>query len=271
MASGEGRVAAGRASWPDASELDPASLGLEAAEFAVRSANPPFPRAGRLPVVLAPEAVAEFLDYLAYVGFSGKAFGEGRSFMAGHLGEKLMSERVSISDFAGAPHAMGTTFDYEGQPKPFVPIIDRGVVVQPVTDSYWAARLGRKNTGSALPAPNSSGPMPLNLEMAAGEATLDELIARVERGVYVTRFHYINVEDPMTVLLTGMTRDGTFMIEDGRLTRPLRNLRFTQGAIEAFAHCEGVTRERRFVGIEESAVYVPGLLLGKFAFTGQTA
>ena len=88
----------------------------------------------------------------------------------------------------------------------------------------------------------------MNLEMAAGDASLDELIGSVTRGVYVTRFHYVNVEDPITVMLTGMTRDGTFMIENGRLTRPLKNLRFTQSAVEALAHCEGVTRERRFVG-----------------------
>jgi predicted Zn-dependent protease len=113
--------------------------------------------------------------------------------------------------------------------------------------------------------------MPMNLEMAAGDATLDELIGSVKRGVYVTRFHYVNVEDPVSVLLTGMTRDGTFEIENGRLGRPLKNLRFTQGAIEALASCKGVTRERRFVGIEEGSVLVPGLLLGSFAFTGQTA
>ena len=83
--------------------------------------------------------------------------------------------------------------------------------------------------------------MPLNVAMEPGEATMDELIGSVTRGVYVTRFHYVNVEDPISVLLTGMTRDGTFLIEDGSLTRPLKNLRFTQGAVEALAGCEGAT------------------------------
>ncbi|NTW29437.1 MAG: TldD/PmbA family protein [Coriobacteriia bacterium] len=255
----------------DASKLAAGALGLEAAELAVRSANPVALDAGDYTVVLAPEAVADFLDFLSYVGFSGRAFSEGRSFMTGHLGEKVMSDLITISDCAGAPHATGVTFDFEGQPKPPVSIIDRGIAVQPVTDSYWAAKLGRPNTGSALPAPNSFGPMPLNLEMAPGDRSLAQLIAGVKRGVYVTRFHYVNVEDPITVLLTGMTRDGTFMIENGLLTRPLKNLRFTQSAVDALAHCEGVTRERRFVGTEEGASYVPGLLLSKFAFTGQTA
>ncbi len=117
---------------------------------------------------------------------------------------------------------MGTTFDYEGQPRRRVALIDKGVANKPVTDSYWAAKLGVANTGHALPAPNPYGPMPMNLEMAAGDASLDELIGSVTRGVYVTRFHYVNVEDPISVLLTGMTRDGTFLIENGRLTRPLQ-------------------------------------------------
>jgi len=166
---------------------------------------------------------------------------------------------------------MGTTFDFEGQPKLRVPLIERGVIGRPVTDSYWAAKLGVANTGHALPAPNTYGPMPANMELAAGNATIDELIGSVKSGVYVTRFNYVNVEDPVRVLLTGMTRDGTFAIENGKLGRPLKNLRFTQSAIDALASCEGVTRERTFVGTEEGASYAPALLLARFAFTGQTA
>ena len=150
--------------------------------------------------------------------------------MSGNLGKQVMSEHVTIVDDALAPDALGLTFDFEGVPKRPVALVEDGVAVGPVTDSYWAAQTGRANTGHALPAPNRSGPMPLNLEMAAGDATLDELIGSVERGVYVTRFHYVNVEDPVPVTLTGMTRDGTFLIENGELTRPLKNLRFTQVA-----------------------------------------
>jgi PmbA protein len=221
-------------------------------------------------VVLAPEAVADILDFLGYVGFSAKAVAEGRSFMSEHRGERAMSELVTIVDDAVVPTAMGATFDFEGQPKQRVTLVDNGVVGEPVTDSYWAAKLGVSNTGHALPAPNSYGPMPLNLEMAPGDASIDELVASVSHGVYVTRFHYVNVEDPVSVLLTGMTRDGTFEIVNGRLGRPLKCLRFTQSAVAALASCRGVTRERSFVGVEESSALCPGLLLGKFNFTGQT-
>ena len=255
----------------DASKMDPASLGSDAAELALRSANPQALDPGVYQVVLAPEAVADIMDFLAFVGFSAKSFSEGRSFMSGRLGELVMNERVTIVDDALSSHAMGLTFDYEGQPKTRTVMIDGGVAASPVTDSYWADKTGRANTGHALPAPNSHGPMPSNVAMEPGDATLEELVGSVKRGVYVTRFHYVNFEDPITVLLTGMTRDGTFLIEDGKLSKPLKNLRFTQSAVEALAGCEGVTAERTFVGTEEGASYVPGLLLAKFAFTGQTA
>ena len=163
------------------------------------------------------------------------------------------------------------SFDYEGVGRRRTALIEGGVAREPVTDSYWAAVTRRPNTGHALPAPNQFGPLPLNLEMLPGDAALEGLIGRVERGVYVTRFHYVNVEDPVPVTLTGMTRDGTFLIENGALTRPLKNLRFTQSAIEALASCEGVTAERKFVGTEEGASLVPGLFCRTFAFTGQTA
>jgi PmbA protein len=254
----------------DASKMSPAALGAEAADLALRSADPQTLDPGDYQVVLAPEAVADIMDFLAYVGFSAKAYDQGRSFMSGHLGEQVMGERVSIFDDSLADFAMGLTFDYEGQPKRRVEMIEGGVAMTPVTDSYWAAKTGLTNTGHALPAPNSFGPMPLNVAMEPGDATMDELIGSVSKGVYVTRFHYVNVEDPISVLLTGMTRDGTFLIENGKLARPLKNLRFTQGAVEALAGCEGATAMRKFVGTEEGACYVPGLLLAKFSFTGQT-
>ncbi|MDZ4064813.1 MAG: metallopeptidase TldD-related protein, partial [Coriobacteriia bacterium] len=199
-----------------------------------------------------------------------KAVEEGRSFMSGTSGQRLMSECVTIVDDALAAHSLGLPFDFEGVPRGRVALVDRGVIGKPVTDSYWAARTGAHNTGHALPAPNPHGPMPMNLELSAGDATIDELVGAVAHGIYVTRFHYVNVEDPVPVTLTGMTRDGTFLIENGRLTRPLRNLRFTQPMVMALAGVEGATRERRLFGSELSSSYVPALLLKSFAFTGQT-
>lgn len=267
-----GDTGSGWASWlsRDAAEFDAAGLGREAADIAVRSANPTDLDPGTYPVVLAPEAVADIMDFLGYLGFSAKAYEEGRSFLSNHLEDQVMHYLISIVDDALAPHAMGTTFDYEGCPKRRTVLIEDGVAAQPVTDSYWAEKSGWPNTGHALPAPNPWGPMPMNLEMLPGEGSLDDLVGAVKRGVYVTRFHYVNVEDPVPVTLTGMTRDGTFLIEDGKLTRPLKNLRFTQPMMDALKWCEGVTADRKFVGTEEGASLVPGLLLSRFNFTGQT-
>lgn len=245
-------------------------LGDEAATLAERSANPVDLAPGSYAVVLGPEAVAELVGFLGYVGFSVKALEEQRSFMSGRMGEQVMHPSVTIVDDALSREAMGPTFDFEGQPKRRVELIKDGVASDVVTDSYWAAFTGRENTGHALPAPNSFGPLPLNLEMAAGDSTIDELVTRVQRGVYVTRFHYVNVEEPLSATLTGMTRDGTFMIEDGRFTHPLKNLRFTQSATEALSHVLGITRERRHVSAMLGSTLVPGVLLSGFNFTGQT-
>lgn len=259
---------AGRA----ASMLQPARLGEEAASLAQRSEQPGELSPGDYTVVLGPEAVGDLLAYLSYTGFSAKAVAEGSSFMTGHLGERLMSEIVTIYDDASSSDAVGPSFDYEGVPKTRTPIVESGVVVGPVTDSYWASRTGRPNTGHALPAPNSFGPLPLNLVMAGGDASsLDDLIASVDRGVYVTRFHYLNIEDPVRAVLTGMTRDGTFLIENGSLGRPVKNLRFTQSAVEALDRVRGVTSERRLVGDEGNPSLVPALLVEAFRFTGQTS
>ncbi|MBE0416202.1 MAG: TldD/PmbA family protein [Coriobacteriia bacterium] len=255
---------------PDPAKLAADTLGDEAATLAQRSEYPTDLEPGAYTVVLAPEAVADIVDFLGYLGFSTRAFEEGRSFMSGRLGERIMSELVNISDDALAPEAFGLTFDFEGMPKRRVPIIENGVATDVVTDSYWGARTGRENTGHALPAPNPYGPMALDLKMDPGDATIDELIGSVERGVYVSRFHYVNVEDPVPATLTGMTRDGTFLIEDGALTAPLKNQRFTQGAVAALNAVRAVTRERAFFDVMLGSVLVPGLLIDTWEFTGQT-
>jgi predicted Zn-dependent protease len=255
---------------PDPAGLMADELGDEAATLAQRSEYPSDLDPGSYTVVLAPEAVADIVDFLGYLGLSARAFEEGRSFMSGHIGERIMSEYVTITDDALGPEAFGLTFDFEGMPKRRVSLIENGRAVGVVTDSYWAARTDRENTGHALPAPNSHGPLALDLRMEAGDSTLDELIGSVERGVYVTRFHYVNVEDPVPATLTGMTRDGTFLIEDGALAAPLKNQRFTQGAVAALGAVRAVTRERASFDAMAGSVLVPGLLIDGWEFTGQT-
>ncbi|HEY5548803.1 MAG TPA: TldD/PmbA family protein [Coriobacteriia bacterium] len=254
----------------DAAGLDPVALGAFAADTARRSADPIGLDAGVYTVVLAPEAVADMALFIAWYGCSIKSVEEGRSFMSGKLGQRVTSPMITLVDDALAPWSTGLTFDYEGQPKTRVPLIERGVATSPVTDSYWAARTGRPNTGHALPAPNSQGPLPLDVALEAGDAEPSQLIASVKRGIYVTRFHYVNIEDPTRVTLTGMTRNGTFLIENGELTSPVKDLRFTQPALEALDTTLGVSAKRQLVGDEGTAL-VPYLLLERFRFTGQTS
>lgn len=255
----------------DPSSLSPSALGSHAATMAERSVDPIELDTGTYPVVLAPEAVADILDFVGYLGFGAKAFAEGSSFLVGAAGTQVMDPRISIYDDALSPATIGLSFDYEGQPKRRTPLIEGGIARGPVTDSYYSAKLGIPNTGHALPAPNMYGPIPLNIEMKAGDSTPEEMIASVERGVYVTRFHYVNVEDPMRLVLTGMTRDGTFLIEDGELSRPVKNLRFTQDVLEAFSRVRAIGSQRMLVGSDEAAATLaPALMLDSWAFTGRS-
>lgn len=263
----------GWASWlgSDTAAFDATAMGERAAEIALRATSPGPLDPGTYTVVLAPEAVSDLLDFMGYLGFGAKSFAEEGSFLAGHLGEQLVDPRISIADDALGAETIGLGIDFEGQLRQRVPLIEQGVARAYVTDSYFAAKLGLHNTGHALPSPNPYGPLPLNLTMSAGDTTEAEMIASVEHGVYVTRFHYVNVEEPMKLVLTGMTRDGTFMIENGRLTRPLKNLRFTQSVLEAFSHLGAIGSERVLIGPGEGgATLVPTLLLEQWAFTGQT-
>jgi predicted Zn-dependent protease len=141
-----------------------------------------------------------------------------------------------------------------------------------VYDSYRAGKEeGKASTGHALPAPNTYGPLPLNTFFSPGEASMEEMIASTERGLYVTRFHYTRPVEPTRVVVTGMTRDGTFLVENGEIAYPVKNLRFTQGYLEALNAVEMIGAEPRLLmsmGIARSSV--PALKLGKFSFTGAT-
>ena len=140
-----------------------------------------------------------------------------------------------------------------------------------VHDAATAGRAGTVSTGHALPAPNTYGPYAWNLFMAPGNASRDDLLAGIELGVWVTRFHYVNAVHPKKAVLTGMTKDGTFLIEKGQVTRPILNLRFTQAIPEAFSAVEAISAETKLVpGDFFGASRVPALRIGRFTFTGIT-
>jgi predicted Zn-dependent protease len=218
--------------------------------------------------VLEEYAVVDLLDMLSYLGFSALAVQEQRSFF--EPGRRVGSELVSIWDDAADPAGMPASFDYEGVAKQRVELIREGVCVDVVYDAQTAALAGRRSTGHGLPAPNPWGPFALNQLMAAGESSREELIGGMQRGLLVTRFHYTNPVHPKLAIVTGMTRDGLFLVEGGEVRGPVRNLRFTQSYLGALAGVEAVGSERKLLRGFLGAVLVPAVRVSAFTFTGAT-
>lgn len=252
----------------DATRIDAAALGREAAERARASAIPVDIEPGDYPVVLNHYAVVDLLDMLGYLGFSALAVAEDRSFW--EAGKQVASPLVTITDDGRDPDGLPAGFDAEGVAKQRLALLDRGVCRDLAFDAQTAARAGRRSTGHGLPAPNPWGPFPTNMSMAAGDASTDDLIGGLERGLLVTRFHYTNPVYPKRVVITGMTRDGTFLVEGGRIVGPVRNLRFTMSYLDALAGVEAVGRDRRCLRGMLGGVVVPAVRLGSFSFTGAT-
>jgi PmbA protein len=252
----------------DARTIDATAIGREAAAKAQASANPVSVDPGDWPVVLEEYAVVDILSSLAYMGFSALAVQEERSFA--EPGKVIGSELVTIVDDATEPGAMPMAFDYEGVAKQRVVLVERGVCRDVVWDAQTAARAGRKSTGHGLPAPNSFGPFPLNMVMSPGTTSRDDLVGGLERGLLVTRFHYTNPVHPKLAIVTGMTRDGTFLVEGGRIVGPVRNLRFTQSYLAALAGTSAVGRDRRTLRGDFGGVLVPAVRIDAWTFTGTT-
>jgi PmbA protein len=252
----------------DATTIDAAAIGREAADKARATANAIAIEAGDYPVVLEEYAVVDLLDMLGYLGFSALAVQEERSFV--EIGRTIGSELVSIVDDGRDPAGLPMAFDYEGVAKQRVQLLEAGVCRGVVYDAQTAARDGVASTGHGLPAPNPYGPFPLNQVMAGGDASREELIGGLDRGLLVTRFHYTNPVHPKLAIVTGMTRDGTFLVEQGRIVAPVRNLRYTQSYLAAIASTVAVARERKTLKGFLGGAVVPALRLDGWTFTGTT-
>ena len=228
---------------------------------------------GTYEVVLEPAAVALLLEYLSYTGFGAKQVIDGESFLSIRSGEKVAVPEVTIADDVTHPLSVGIGFDFEGVPKRRVAIIDRGTAERPVTDLRTARRLGVEPSGH-YSGSNEFGPWAGNVVMESGSLSRQELIGGVERGLLITRFHYLNVLDRPAALLTGMTRDGTWLIEKGEVTRPVHNLRFTQSVLDALAAVRGIGDDSEAMAPDYGSFgshVAPSLLVGEFNFTSATS
>jgi predicted Zn-dependent protease len=250
-------------------DIDAARAGRVAAAKAASSERPRDLPAGRYDVVLEPMAVDTMVVFLSYIGFNGRAIVEGRSPFSGRQGQQVAAPDVDIYDDALSPLSLGLPFDFEGTPKRRLPIIERGVFVTGVHDRRSARQAGVEPTGHALPAPNPEGAFALNLFLEPGQATMEQMIAGTERGLLVTRFHYTNVVNPMETTITGMTRDGTWLIEGGEVAYPVKNLRFTQSILEALSNVEALGDQAELAGeFFFAASRVPAAKIRGFTFSG---
>jgi len=221
-------------------------------------------------VVLGPEAVATTAFFLSFYGLNGKAHQEGRSFA--ELGAKQFDEKISLTDDPTGEDVLGTAFDVEGTPKVHRTLIKDGVTEMLVHDRRSAAKANRESTGHGWANSASFGPVSTHLVVAPGSDTLDDMIGAVESGVYVASFNYCRILDPKTQVVTGLTRNGTFMIENGVITGAVTNLRFTQSFLNAWGpeNILGVGDDLRYADCEFGAGFVraPSMHLSAWNFTG---
>jgi PmbA protein len=277
------RDAAGRSGYATgtscrASALDPAAIAEQAAAKVPRE-DPAEIAPGEYPVVLEPAAVGTLLTFLADLAFNGLAHAEGRGALSGRLGTPVASPEIGLSDSPRFPRTLPRAFDAEGVPKRPLPLIQDGIAHRVVHDTRSAARAGggaRSTCHALVPGGAPTGPEPTNLILGGGGAAdIAELAEPIERGIQVTRLWYVNAVQERETLLTGMTRDGTYLIEDGRVTRPLRDVRFTDSVLrilqctEALTSRQWLAAEPEFYGRRfATGVVCPALRAHDFRITG---
>jgi PmbA protein len=257
---------------PDVRRIDGDAVARTALDKALRAQNPIALAPGEYTVVLESDAVASILQYLAWNTFNALAVQEERSYVRGQRGELLFSPLVNIYDDGTARDGFALPFDHEGVPRQRVVFVEQGIARDVVYDTFTARRDHVASTGHSLPAPNLQGPMPRHLYFAPGDKNRDELIASVPRGILVTRFWYTRLVHPFHVMMTGLTRDGTFLIENGQLTLPVKNLRFTSSYIDALKNTRAVGRETKWMRDEQYDMNfcAPAIVVEGFNFTGVT-
>lgn len=251
--------------------LDIERISDELLDTALRNVDQVEIEPGVYTVVLSPEAVAEILSEADYAGFDGKLIMEGKSFISGKQGKKLFPESITISDDPFEKLTMPIPFDFVGCPRKKIDLIKDGVIVNGVFDHITAIKYNMECTGNTLPPESASmGALSFNIVMKQGEDQLEDMISNTKKGVYINRFHYVNVLNPMNIELTGMTRDGTFLIENGKLTKAIKNMRFNTSVIDLLKGVDMISRERHTKSGFVGPVVAPYLRTNNFTFSSKT-
>ena len=254
-------------------DIQPAVLAEDAADKSVKSINPIRLSPGEYQVVATPLAVSTLLMFLGFVGFSATSYQDGRSFVKYCLNQKVFDGKLNVKDDGKDSRTLyAVPIDGEGVPKRTMPLISNGVVSEQSIcyNSFTAGKEGKKSTGHALPPIAEyfmQQPVPFNVIASPGDATMEEEIAETNRGIFVTTFHYVNPVEPTKVVLTGLTRDGTFLIENGEISKPIVNMRFTDSMLSVLRNIPLIGKKLEMVG----PTTVPSMKLEKLRFVGISA
>lgn len=250
------------------SKINPYLVAEESVSKCVNSRNPVEIEPDFYPVVLQSYGVAQLVELLGFENFNATVFKEGRSCVSGKIGEKITGDLISIYNDPTDTEGLPMPFDMEGLPRKKVVLIEKGIARGIVHNSYTANQVNEVSTG------NKSGttlktPYTMNLTMSGGNDSVEKMIESIEYGLYVTRLNYINGIDYKQTVNTGLTRGGTFLIENGKITKPVYNLRFTDSTLKLFNNISMLSAERR-IGGEYSPVLAPTVKIDRFRFTGKT-
>lgn len=267
-------MAADSSGWAKASacrnsDVDPVALARSAARKAAASRTPRELPAGRYTVILEPAAVLDLVGQM-FGDFSATAIRDGRSFLGHRIGKRLFGANITIHDDVRHPLQSGAPFDGEGVARKPLALVERGVAREIAYSRQAAALTGVEPTGHGFPLPNEIGEAPVNIVISGGDTPVEQMIASTDRGILVTRFWYIREVDPYEKIFTGMTRDGTFLVEAGRVTAGLRNFRFNAGLMEVLSNVEALSAPVRASGEETVDMVVPGMKVRDFNFTEVT-
>jgi len=258
-----------KANSPDVRVIDAEAMARRASEKCSQSRKPKELSPGHYTVILEPPAVLDLVGFLFY-DFAATAIADKRSCFNDRIGKPLFGKNITLWDDVYHPLQTGAPYDGEGIPRQKVLLVECGTPRNLVYSRATARQMKAKPTGHGFPLPNEYGEAPMNLVFSGGDATLDEMIGSTERGVLVTRLWYIREVDPYEKILTGMTRDGTFLVENGKLAGGIRNFRFNQSVLEMLSNVEMLTQPVRAAGEEAFEMVVPAMKVRNFNFSEVT-
>jgi PmbA protein len=238
----------------------------QALKTARQSKNPKKVAPGNYEAIFMPTAFQEILPYFSWLGPNARVYHEEVSFLKEKLNKKIFSPKLTISDQPINPISPAY-FDFEGYPKKNMALVEKGIPKNICYDSYYSHKYNFKNTGHGLPAPNTEGPIPIHLNIKTGKNNLQQMIKNTKKGLLINRLWYIRVIHYKTMMLTGMTRDGTFYIENGKIKHPVQNLRFTDSIPNLFKNIEKISKTSTWQSLMWGIAKIPIIKVSKFRFT----